>query len=88
MGMCARKIWRQSLHTAPEGCAVACRVLLASLLLTYFVSPYFVWLTAFVGPPVLARLDALINQRTVSGHRYAEQARREVDTEDFAATPG
>ncbi len=24
-------------------------VLLVSLLLTYFVSPYFVWLTAFVG---------------------------------------
>ncbi len=33
---------------------------------------------------VLARLDALINPRTVSGHRYAEQARREVDTEEFA----
>ena len=33
---------------------------------------------------VLAELDALINPATVSGHRYAEQARREVDTEDFA----
>jgi len=29
--------------------AFAGSVLLASLLLTYFVSPYFVWLTAFVG---------------------------------------
>ncbi len=37
---------------------------------------------------LLARLDALINQRTVSGHRYAEQAQREVDTEDFGAPPG
>lgn len=29
--------------------AFAGSVLLISLLLTYFVSPYFVWLTAFVG---------------------------------------
>ena len=29
--------------------AVAGSVLLVSLLLTYFVSPYFVWLSAFVG---------------------------------------
>lgn len=29
--------------------AFAGSVLLASLLLTYFVSPYFVWLSAFVG---------------------------------------
>lgn len=29
--------------------AFAGTVLLASLLLTWFVSPYFVWLTAFVG---------------------------------------
>ena len=33
---------------------------------------------------LLARLDALINTNTVSGHRYPEQARREVDTEDIA----
>ena len=33
---------------------------------------------------VLARLDALINQRTVAGDRYSEQANREVDTEVFA----
>ncbi len=31
----------------------------------------------------LARLDALINQQTVSGNRYAEQANREVDTESY-----
>jgi len=38
-----------------------------------------------LGADVLARLDALVNTATVSGHRYAEQARREVDTEDVAA---
>jgi hypothetical protein len=32
---------------------------------------------------VLARLGALINTDTVSGNRYAEQARAEVDTETF-----
>jgi aryl-alcohol dehydrogenase-like predicted oxidoreductase len=31
----------------------------------------------------LAQLDALINQQTVSGNRYSEQANREVDTEVF-----
>jgi aryl-alcohol dehydrogenase-like predicted oxidoreductase len=34
---------------------------------------------------VLARLDALINERTVAGDRYSDQANREVDTEVFAA---
>ena len=34
---------------------------------------------------VLASVGELINTNTVSGHRYAEQARGEVDTEDFAA---
>lgn len=34
---------------------------------------------------LLARVDALINQRTVSGHRYGPQARQEVDTEDYPA---
>jgi aryl-alcohol dehydrogenase-like predicted oxidoreductase len=34
---------------------------------------------------VLARLDALINARTVAGDRYSDQANREVDTEVFAA---
>jgi hypothetical protein len=33
---------------------------------------------------VLARLDALINARTVAGDRYSDQANREVDTEVFA----
>ena len=33
---------------------------------------------------VLARLDALINQRTVAGDRYSDQANREADTEVFA----
>ena len=34
---------------------------------------------------LLARLDALINPRSVSGNRYNEQANREVDTEVFPA---
>jgi aryl-alcohol dehydrogenase-like predicted oxidoreductase len=34
---------------------------------------------------LLARLDALINERTVAGDRYSDQANREVDTEVFAA---
>jgi len=34
---------------------------------------------------VMQRLDALINQQTVSGSRYSEQSNREVDTEVFAA---
>lgn len=34
---------------------------------------------------LMERLEAHINQRTVSGHRYGEQARREVDTEEFPA---
>ena len=34
---------------------------------------------------LMQRLEAHINQRTVSGHRYGEQARREVDTEEFPA---
>ena len=32
----------------------------------------------------LAKLDALINQQTVSGNRYNDQSNREVDTEVFA----
>jgi aryl-alcohol dehydrogenase-like predicted oxidoreductase len=31
----------------------------------------------------LARLDAMINERSVTGHRYGAQARGEVDTEEF-----
>ena len=37
-----------------------------------------------LSPEVLARLDALINQKTVAGDRYSDQANREVDTEAFA----
>jgi aryl-alcohol dehydrogenase-like predicted oxidoreductase len=37
-----------------------------------------------LSPEVLARLDALINQNTVAGDRYSDQANREVDTEAFA----
>jgi hypothetical protein len=32
---------------------------------------------------VMARLEALINEKTVAGNRYNEQANREVDTEVF-----
>ena len=32
---------------------------------------------------LLARLDALINESTVTGNRYSEQSRGEVDTEEF-----
>ncbi len=32
-----------------------------------------------------ARLEALINQATVAGHRYGEAMNRSIDTEDFAA---
>ena len=34
---------------------------------------------------IVARLDALINERTVSGARYNDAAQREIDTEEFAA---
>ena len=36
-----------------------------------------------LAPELIARLDALINQKTVAGNRYGEQANREVDTEVF-----
>ena len=32
---------------------------------------------------LIARTEALINQQTVSGHRYGQQSRVEVDTEEF-----
>jgi aryl-alcohol dehydrogenase-like predicted oxidoreductase len=32
---------------------------------------------------LVRRLDALVNERTVAGNRYGEQANREVDTETF-----
>ncbi len=34
---------------------------------------------------LLAKLEALVNQRTVTGHRYSAQSVSEVDTEEFAA---
>ncbi|MDB5928334.1 MAG: aldo/keto reductase [Polaromonas sp.] len=37
-----------------------------------------------LGADVMARLEALINQQTVVGNRYSEQANCEVDTEAFA----
>jgi len=36
-----------------------------------------------LGAAVMARLDALINEKTVVGSRYSDQGNREVDTEDF-----
>jgi aryl-alcohol dehydrogenase-like predicted oxidoreductase len=36
-------------------------------------------------PDLVARLDRLINQQTVSGNRYSEQSNREVDAEVFDA---
>jgi aryl-alcohol dehydrogenase-like predicted oxidoreductase len=35
-----------------------------------------------LAPELIARVEALINQQTVHGNRYGEQARREVDTEE------
>jgi len=35
-------------------------------------------------PQLIAKLDALINQRTVAGERYNAATQAEVDTEDFA----
>ena len=36
-----------------------------------------------LGASILARMDALINEKTVAGSRYNDQANREVDTEVF-----
>jgi aryl-alcohol dehydrogenase-like predicted oxidoreductase len=36
-----------------------------------------------LNPDLIARLEALINQDAVHGHRYSAQSRSEVDTEDF-----
>ncbi|WP_298924636.1 aldo/keto reductase [uncultured Ramlibacter sp.] len=38
-----------------------------------------------LAPDLLARLEALVNQDSVSGHRYSAQSRTEVDTEEFTA---
>lgn len=37
-----------------------------------------------IGQDILDRAGALINQRTVSGHRYPEGMRKTIDTEEFA----
>jgi len=39
--------------------------------------------TVSLAPALLARLDALINERTVTGERYGTQSAGEVDTENF-----
>jgi aryl-alcohol dehydrogenase-like predicted oxidoreductase len=36
-----------------------------------------------LGADLMGRLEALINQETVKGHRYSAQGRSEVDTEEF-----
>jgi aryl-alcohol dehydrogenase-like predicted oxidoreductase len=36
-----------------------------------------------LGADLIRRLDGLVNEKTVSGDRYSEQSRREVDTETF-----
>ncbi|HVL75332.1 MAG TPA: aldo/keto reductase, partial [Noviherbaspirillum sp.] len=36
-----------------------------------------------LSPDLMARLEAHINERTVSGNRYNQQSRSEVDTEEF-----
>ncbi len=41
-----------------------------------------------LSPAQLARLDTLVNSRTVSGNRYGAQANAEVDTEIFGAARG
>ncbi|MBA2961547.1 MULTISPECIES: aldo/keto reductase [Ramlibacter] len=41
-----------------------------------------------LAPDLLQRLEAHINQDTVSGHRYSAQARTEVDTEDYPDQAG
>jgi aryl-alcohol dehydrogenase-like predicted oxidoreductase len=37
-----------------------------------------------LSPDAIARVEAVINQQTVAGNRYNQQARTEVDTEEFA----
>jgi len=38
-----------------------------------------------LAPEVVDRLEALVNQRTVTGPRYTAASQREIDTEEFAA---
>ena len=37
-----------------------------------------------LAPDLVRRVEALVNQQTVHGNRYSQQARTEVDTEEFA----
>jgi hypothetical protein len=37
-----------------------------------------------LSPELIAKLDALINEKTVQGSRYNAQSNSEVDTENFA----
>jgi aryl-alcohol dehydrogenase-like predicted oxidoreductase len=36
-----------------------------------------------LSPQLIGRVEALVNEKTVAGNRYSEQANREVDTEVF-----
>jgi aryl-alcohol dehydrogenase-like predicted oxidoreductase len=36
-----------------------------------------------LSPSLVQRVEALVNQQTVAGNRYSEQANREVDAETF-----
>jgi aryl-alcohol dehydrogenase-like predicted oxidoreductase len=38
-----------------------------------------------LAPSLVARLDALINERTVSGNRYNDATQQEIDTENFTS---
>ena len=37
-----------------------------------------------LSPELIAKLEALINEKTVQGNRYSAQSNSEVDTENFA----
>jgi aryl-alcohol dehydrogenase-like predicted oxidoreductase len=37
-----------------------------------------------IAPALVAEVDALINHRTVAGHRYSAMMQATIDTEDFA----
>jgi aryl-alcohol dehydrogenase-like predicted oxidoreductase len=36
-----------------------------------------------LSPEIVAKVEDLINEKTVHGNRYSEQSRKEVDTEEF-----
>jgi aryl-alcohol dehydrogenase-like predicted oxidoreductase len=41
-----------------------------------------------LAPSLVARLDALINERTVAGARYNDATQQEIDTEEFDFSTG